>query len=110
MVDAEVKEEAMKKLNGTVLNDVKKYFSENNGLKNYQVLNVFNASNHPDDDYLYMVTARKENGTYACWTCWNQSRKVLNFGHYDLETEKAAENILEEFYIDIHAERHRLVL
>ena len=110
MGDAEIGGMNMKKIRGTVLNDVKKYFAESSSLKNYQVLNVFSASNHPDDDYLFMVTAKKENGTYACWTCWNQSRKVLNFGHYDLETEKVAENILEGFYSDIHAERHRLAL
>lgn len=47
------------------------YFQEN--LPGYTILNIRKQSCHPDDDYLYMVSAEKEDGTYTVRTCWNQS-------------------------------------
>ncbi|MCI9546225.1 MAG: hypothetical protein HFH60_06015, partial [Lachnospiraceae bacterium] len=47
---------------------------------------------------LYMVSAKKDDGTYAVWTCWNDSIKSLNSGHYDLPSEDFCEKLMDEFY------------
>lgn len=68
------------------LNKVKKhvelYFREQ--LPKYTILEIKRKSSHPDDDYLYMVSAQKDDGTFAMWTCWNEALQSLNFGHYTL--------------------------
>lgn len=80
--------------------DVKKqvylYFKEN--LPRYTVLNIRRQSYHPEDDYLYMVSAKKDDGTYAAWTSWNQSTKSLNHGHYNLSSEEDCEKVMDGFY------------
>lgn len=55
-------------------------------------------SYHPDDSHLYMVSAKKGDGTYAVWTSWNQKTESLNHGHYGLQSEEACEKIMDEFY------------
>ena len=70
----------------------KKYLSE------YTVLEIRRKSYHPDDDYLWMVSAEKEDGTYAVWTAWNESSQSLNFGHYNLKSVEDCEKVFEEFY------------
>ena len=80
------------------LNEVKKdvelYFKEH--LPQYTVvLEIRRKSNHPDDDYLYMVSAKKSDNTYAVWT-WNESTKSLNHGHYNLKSVEDCEKIFEE--------------
>lgn len=66
-----------------VVADVRSYFKEN--LAQYTPIKIRNKSYHPDDAHLYMVAARKQDGTsYAVWTGWNERLKTLNFGHYDL--------------------------
>ena len=72
------------------------YFKEN--LPRYTILDIRRQSYHPDDDYLYMVSAQKDDGTYTVWTCWNQSIKSLNCGHYDLPDEKVCEEIMDGYY------------
>lgn len=56
------------------LNKVKEhvelYFREQ--LPKYTILEIKRKSSHPDDDYLYMVSAQKDDGTFAMWTCWNK--------------------------------------
>lgn len=79
-----------------VLEQVERYFAES--LPKYKVLKIRRKSYHPDDDYLYMVTAKKDDGTYAVWTSWNQSTKSLNCGHYNLPDEKVCEEIMNEYY------------
>ena len=79
-----------------VMEQVKLYFKEN--LPKYTVLKIRKKSYHPDDSHLYMVSAKKDDGTYAVWTSWNQKLKSLNHGHYDLQSEKACEKIMDEFY------------
>ena len=79
-----------------VMEQVKLYFKEN--LPKYTVLEIKKKSHHPDDSHLYMVSAKKDDGTYAVWTSWNQELKSLNYGHYDLQSEKDCEKIMDEFY------------
>ncbi len=84
----------------TIALDVKQqvliYFQEN--LPRYTVLDIRRQSYHPEDHYLYMVSAKKDDGTYTVWTCWNQSIKSLNCGHYDLLSEESCERIMDEYY------------
>ena len=79
-----------------VLVQVERYFAEN--LPKYKVLKIRRQSYHPEDDYLYMVSAKKDDGTYAVWTCWNQSIKSLNCGHYDLSSEEDCEKVMDGSY------------
>lgn len=72
------------------------YFKEN--LPRYTVLDIRRQSSHPADHYLYMVKAKKDDDTYTVWTCWNQSTKSLNCGHYDLLSEEDCERVMDEFY------------
>lgn len=84
-----------------VIENVKKYFAEQ--LPNYEVSKVVRKSTHPDDWYLFMVIGRKKEdpysmGRYTCWTCWNETMQSLNFGHYGIDTEAKALEILSEFF------------
>ena len=79
-----------------VIEDVKAYFKDH--LPKYAVLKVRRKSYHPDDSYLYMVSAKKDDGTYAVWTGWNETTKSLNYGHYDLTSEEDCEKVMNEFY------------
>lgn len=79
-----------------VLEQVERYFAES--LPKYKVLKIRRQSYHPDDNYLYMVSAKKDDGTYAVWTLWNQSTKCLNCGHYGLQTEADCEKVMDEYY------------
>ena len=72
------------------------YLKEN--LPEYTLLEIRRKSYHPDDDYLYMVSARAEDGTYAVWTAWNESTQSLNYRHYALKDEEDCEKIFEEYY------------
>ena len=84
----------------TIALDVKQqvliYFQDN--LPRYTVLDIRRQSNHPKEQYLYMVSAKKDDGTYTVWTCWNQSTKSLNCGHYNLESEEDCEKVMDEYY------------
>lgn len=64
----------------------------------YTVLEIRQKSYHPADNYLWMVSAKKEDGTYAVWTAWNESSQSLNFGHYNLKSIEDCEKVFEEFY------------
>ena len=61
-------------------------------------IKIRKKSYHPDDSHLYMVSAKKDDGTYAVWTSWNQKLKSLNHGHYDLQSERDCETVMDEFY------------
>ncbi len=78
---------------------VELYFREQ--LPKYAILEIRRNSYHPDDDYLYMVSARKDDGTFAVRTCWNETLQSLNFGHYALPSAEDCENIFKE-YQDTH--------
>lgn len=75
---------------------IRHYFKVN--LPNYTVLEIRQKSTHPDDGFLYMVSAGKDDSTYAVWTCWNESTQSLNFGHYGLSSIAECEKIFEQFY------------
>lgn len=74
---------------------VELYFGEH--LPKYEVLEVRRKSFHPDDSYLYMVSAKKEDGTYAVWTSWNEETQSLNHGHYNISSAEDCEKIFAEF-------------
>lgn len=79
-----------------VKENVKSYFEKK--LPYYSVLTVSRHSDHPDDDYLYHVIGQHRNGSYACWTSWNQITGSLNFGHYGLESKEEAETVSDNYY------------
>lgn len=86
----------MKNITSKVAEQVKAYFRED--LPLYTILEIRKKSYHPDDHYLYMVSAIKCDGTYAVWTCWNHITKSLNHGHYGLQSQEECEKIMDEFY------------
>ena len=79
-----------------VIMHIQNYFQEK--LSSYEVVKVRKKSWHRDDAHLYMVTARKNTGSYAVWISWNESTKSLNYGHYDLPDMEACERTMDEFY------------
>lgn len=69
-----------------------------NYLPDYSVLEVRRKSNHPDDDYLYMVSAKKkDDGTFAVWTNWNEQTQCLNHGHYGFKSIGACNELLSAY-------------
>ena len=79
-----------------VRKNVEEYFKKN--LPQYVVLEIKKKSVFPEDSYLFMVSAAKEDGTFAVWTCWNETSQSLNYGHYDLQTLEECEQVFKEFY------------
>lgn len=81
-------------------NEVRKhvdlYFKEH--LPQYTALEIRRKSSHPDDAYLWMISVKKSDNTYAVWTGWNETIQSLNHGHYDLKFLEECERIFEEFY------------
>lgn len=84
----------MKTDSAEIRKHVERYFSKY--LSRYTVLEVRKKSYHPDDNHLYMVSAQKDDGTYAVWTSWNESTQSLNHGHYDIKDIDGCEKIFEE--------------
>ena len=78
-----------------VRKDIELYFKDH--LPKYTVLEIRRKSNHPDDYYLWMVSAKKPDGTYAVWNSWNQLTKSLNHGHYGLKSAEDCIRIFEEY-------------
>lgn len=85
-----------------VIGSIESYFATM--LPNMKICHIYRKSNHPDDQYLYMVTAAKDDGTYACWSSWNAVTESLNHGHYNLESEQAGITILNGLFNDISDE------
>lgn len=72
------------------------------GLPDYTVLSISKKSRHPDDDYLYIVSAKNEkNGTYAVWTNWNGNTRTLNHGHYGIKSLESCEMLIRECINDV---------
>ena len=82
-----------------VVNSLKEYFNE--AFPGTSICHVYRKSNHPDDYYLYTVTAKSSDGTYCCWSSWNSLTENLNNGHYGLETEQNCIDILQDLFNDI---------
>lgn len=79
-------------VNEEVKENVKKYFKEE--LQNYEVIAVGHVPTK--EKFIYRVLAKKKAnpypdymGNYSVWTCWNETTKSLNYGHYDLKEETA---------------------
>lgn len=79
-----------------VIEHVSEYF--NLHLPQYTILEIRRKSYHIDDSYLYMVSAKKDDGTYAVWTNWNEDLKTLNHGYYDLSSAEDCIKIFAEHY------------
>ena len=80
-----------------VRKNVEEYFKKH--LPQYAVLEIRKKSVFLEDNYLFMVSAINEkDGTYAVWTCWNETSQSLNYGHYNLQTLEECEQLFEEFY------------
>lgn len=80
-----------------VKENVKKYLEKHNlG----ELVDVMRHSDHPEDDYLYHVIAKKGDN-YSCWTSWNETTQSLNFGHYNLVSEKVAREVSDEYFYRI---------
>jgi len=77
----------------------KEYFNE--AFPGTSICHVYRKSNHPDDYYLYTVTAKSSDGTYCCWSSWNSLTESLNHGHYGLKTEQNCIDILQDLFNDI---------
>lgn len=72
------------------------YFREN--LPQYTVLQIRRKSCHPEDEHLYMVAAKKTDGTFAVWTSWNEAMLSLNHGHYGLMSIEDCKQIFNKFF------------
>ena len=82
-----------------VKTNIRKYFSESQGLNDFEVIDVRKSSDHPDDSYLFHVIGlNKQTKEYAVWTSWNKTMKSLNHGHYNLTSFEEAEKVCEKFY------------
>mgnify|MGYP003301519835 CR=1 FL=1 len=79
-----------------VILNVEEYFKKY--LPQYTVLEIKQKSEYPEDSYLFMVSAIKDDGTFAMWTSWNECTHSLNFGHYNLESYADCETLFEEHY------------
>ena len=81
-------------IKGEVFHNIEEYFRENN--MNYTTFEIFKKSNHPSDDYLFMVVAiNLKTKDYAVWTMWNDDRQLLSHGHYDIESLDDCLEIIE---------------
>lgn len=88
----------MDRIPESVIVNIQKYFQQK--LPNYEVVKVRQKSCYEEDSYLYMVTAKKNTGSYAVWTSWNEKTQSLNHGHYDLVDLESSERIMNEFFND----------
>lgn len=87
------------------------YFKEH--LPQYTVLGVERKSKHPDDAHIYMVAARKSDGSYGFWSCWNGEKGTLNHGHYGIGSLEACGKLMEEYrndsrYFTVYRYSHRM--
>ena len=83
-----------------VMHNISDYFDKE--IKQYIPLYVCRHSNHPNDDYLYSVIGRNtSDDSYACWSTFNNSTKVLNHGHYGLSNFEEAMNVVRDKFFDI---------
>lgn len=84
-----------------VISNVLDYFKRE--LPKYTVISVIrkHSETAPDNDNnLYFVVAKGHNpfskGQFSCWTCWNDSTRSLNSGHYWLTISECFELALEQ--------------
>lgn len=90
-------EEVTKENNAMVYNHITDYFKRH--LPQYDVLHAVRKSKYDCDNYLYMVVGyTKSKESYGCWTCWNEDTLCLNNGHYMLNTEEDAIDLLKRYH------------
>lgn len=83
-----------------VIENIVSYFD--NGLSIYTPVQVCRKSNHKSDDYLYSVIAENiKDNSYACWSTYNNSTRVLNHGHYGLADKNEALDIIRDTFFDV---------
>lgn len=78
-----------------VVQHISDYFEEHLSL--YTIFEIRKQSYDPTDNYLYMVAAKHQNGSYAVWISWNESIRSLNHGYYGLPDMKACAEIMTEY-------------
>lgn len=86
----------MEQVKHEVILNVRKYLKEH--LPGYEAVEVRKKSWHEEDAHLFMVAAKKEDGTFAVWTSWNEKLQTLNHGHYDIKDLETCRKIMDEFY------------
>lgn len=85
------------KVTQKVKDNILKYFKEN--LNQYQVEDIVQYSEHPDDDYLFMVVAKKvDSQSWSWWSCWNNTSLSLTYGHYDYLSQEACYEEMRKIY------------
>lgn len=87
-----------------VVQHVNEYFKKH--LSKYTVLEVRRQSYHPEDDYLYMVSAVKEDGSFAVWSFWNEGIQSLNGGHYNLSSMEDCAKLMSEYQIKTYTDEN----
>lgn len=84
-----------------VIDSIKDYMADG-ALSNFKPIRISRASNCPEDHYLYFVTGyNTSTDMYACWTCWNQMTKTLNYGHYNIPSLRDVDDLFAERFNDI---------
>lgn len=83
---------------GLVGEHVEAYFKAH--LPKFTVLDVRRKSSNPNNNYLFMVLAESDDGTYAVWTCWNEKLQSMNHGHYGLKTLEDCDKVFDEYTTD----------
>lgn len=86
----------------SVVENVKNYFKNN--LNSYAVICVFRKHSEDaadNDNNLYFVIGRRlgakdDDSAYTAWTCWNESTKSLNYGHYMIPLAECIRKAVEE--------------
>ena len=80
-----------------VVRRVEQYFGEH--LPQYTVMEVRRKSYHyAEDDYLYMVSAVKKDGSsFAFWGSYNDRTESLNHGHYGLPSLEVCAQMMTEY-------------
>lgn len=88
-----------------VIASIENYIANN--FPNMHVCHIYRKSNHPEEHYLYMVIATKNDGTFSCWSSWNEITDSLNCGHYNLKSEQEGISILKDLFNDITDEQEK---
>lgn len=85
-----------------VKSDVCMYFMDSSSLSEYTDIEICRKSNYKADSYLYCIIAKgSKDGSYSCWSSWNDSARSLNHGHYNLPDRDTALNIIKVLFNDI---------
>lgn len=85
------------KVTQEVEENIRSYFREK--LNQYEVVDIVQYSEHPDDDYLFMVVAKKKDSqSWSWWSCWNNTSLSLTYGHYDYSSQEDCYEEMKKIY------------